>query len=325
MVEIHDLHVRFHGASREAVAGIDLTIRDGEVVGLVGESGSGKTVTAMTLSGLIERKKVTLSGEVRFDGRDILRLPRAELRAIQGRELGVVFQEPMTAMDPLMRIGPQVEEALAVHTQLTKEQRRARALEALRDVDLPAPEEIYRKYPHECSGGQLQRVMIAAAIVTDPHLLLLDEPTTALDVTIQAQILKLMNELREKNGTAVLFITHDLGVINQMADNVAVMYCGQVVEYAPAETIFHKSVYSHPYTEGLMLSIPRLDTPSDERLEAIPGAVPHPLDLPKGCKFAPRCKYATARCQEEEPELIHVSDTQQVRCFYAKKEDRHAK
>ena len=157
MVEIHDLHVRFHGASREAVAGIDLTIRDGEVVGLVGESGSGKTVTAMTLSGLIERKKVTLSGEVRFDGRDILRLPRAELRAIQGRELSVVFQEPMTAMDPLMRIGPQVEEALAVHTQLTKEQRRARALEALRDVDLPAPEEIYRKYPHECSGGQLQR------------------------------------------------------------------------------------------------------------------------------------------------------------------------
>ena len=157
MVEIHDLHVRFHGASREAVAGIDLTIRDGEVVGLVGESGSGKTVTAMTLSGLIERKKVTLSGEVRFDGRDILRLPRAELRAIQGRELGVVFQEPMTAMDPLMRIGPQVEEALAVHTQLTKEQRRARALEALRDVDLPAPEEIYRKYRHRSAFAAARR------------------------------------------------------------------------------------------------------------------------------------------------------------------------
>ena len=170
-----------------------------------------------------------------------------------------------------------------------------------------------------------QRVMIAMALACRPKLLIADEPTTALDVTIQAQILKLMNELREKNGTAVLFITHDLGVINQMADNVAVMYCGQVVEYAPAETIFHKSVYSHPYTEGLMLSIPRLDTPSDERLEAIPGAVPHPLDLPKGCKFAPRCKYATERCLEEEPELIHVSDTQQVRCFYAKKEDRYAK
>ena len=166
---------------------------------------------------------------------------------------------------------------------------------------------------------------VAAGLGCRPKLLIADEPTTALDVTIQAQILKLMNELREKNGTAVLFITHDLGVINQMADNVAVMYCGQVVEYAPAGTIFHKNEYSHPYTEGLMLSIPRLDTPSDERLEAIPGAVPHPLDLPKGCKFAPRCKYATERCLEEEPELIHVSDTQQVRCFYAKKEDRYAK
>ena len=175
------------------------------------------------------------------------------------------------------------------------------------------------------SGGMKQRVVIAMALACRPKLLIADEPTTALDVTIQAQILKLMNELREKNGTAVLFITHDLGVINQMADNVAVMYCGQVVEYAPAGTIFHKNEYSHPYTEGLMLSIPRLDTPSDERLEAIPGAVPHPLDLPKGCKFAPRCKYATERCLEEEPELIHVSDTQQVRCFYAKKEDRYAK
>ena len=165
MIEIRDLHVRFHGASREAVAGIDLAIHDGEIVGLVGESGSGKTVTAMTLSGLIERKKVALSGEVLLDGRDILCLPRAELRAIQGSEIGVVFQEPMTAMDPLMRIGAQVEEALTVHTQLTRAERRARALEALRDVDLPDPEEIYRKYPHECSGGQLQRVMIAAAIV----------------------------------------------------------------------------------------------------------------------------------------------------------------
>ena len=180
-------------------------------------------------------------------------------------------------------------------------------------------------HPGELSGGMRQRVMIAMALACRPKLLIADEPTTALDVTIQAQILKLMNELREKNGTAVLFITHDLGVINQMADNVAVMYCGQVVEYAPAGTIFHKNEYSHPYTEGLMLSIPRLDTPSDERLEAIPGAVPHPLDLPKGCKFAPRCKYATERCLEEEPELIHVSDTQQVRCFYAKKEDRYAK
>ncbi len=252
MVEIHDLHVRFHGASREAVAGIDLTIRDGEVVGLVGESGSGKTVTAMTLSGLIERKKVTLSGEVRFDGRDILRLPRAELRAIQGRELGVVFQEPMTAMDPLMRIGPQVEEALAVHTQLTKEQRRARALEALRDVDLPAPEEIYRKYPHECSGGQLQRVMIAAAIVTDPHLLLLDEPTTALDVTVQAQILALLRRLNRERGISMLLISHNLQVVRRICSRVAVMQRGHIVEEGAPEQLF--TAPQHPYTAELINS-----------------------------------------------------------------------
>ena len=235
MVEIHDLHVRFHGASREAVAGIDLTIRDGEVVGLVGESGSGKTVTAMTLSGLIERKKVTLSGEVRFDGRDILRLPRAELRAIQGRELGVVFQEPMTAMDPLMRIGPQVEEALAVHTQLTKEQRRARALEALRDVDLPAPEEIYRKYPHECSGGQLQRVMIAAAIVTDPHLLLLDEPTNDIDVNT----LRALEEGLENFAGCAVVVSHDRWFLDRICTHIlsfegnsnVVFYEGSYSEY----------------------------------------------------------------------------------------------
>ena len=255
MVEIHDLHVRFHGASREAVAGINLTIRDGEVVGLVGESGSGKTVTAMTLSGLIERKKVTLSGEVRFDGRDILRLPRAELRAIQGRELGVVFQEPMTAMDPLMRIGPQVEEALAVHTQLTKEQRRARALEALRDVDLPASEEIYRKYPHECSGGQLQRVMIAAAIVTDPHLLLLDEPTTALDVTVQAQILALLRRLNRERGISMLLISHNLQVVRRICSRVAVMQRGHIVEEGAPEQLF--TAPQHPYTAELINAIPR--------------------------------------------------------------------
>ena len=254
MVEIHDLHVRFHGASREAVAGIDLTIRDGEVVGLVGESGSGKTVTAMTLSGLIERKKVTLSGEVRFDGRDILRLPRAELRAIQGRELGVVFQEPMTAMDPLMRIGPQVEEALAVHTQLTKEQRRARALEALRDVGKSPRREIYRKYPHECSGGQLQRVMIAAAIVTDPHLLLLDEPTTALDVTVQAQILR-SRRLNRERGISMLLISHNLQVVRRICSRVAVMQRGHIVEEGAPEQLF--TAPQHPYTAELINAIPR--------------------------------------------------------------------
>mgnify|MGYP004612502713 FL=1 len=255
MVEIRDLHVRFHGALREAVAGVDLTIHDGEILGLVGESGSGKTVTAMTLSGLIERKKVTLSGEVLFDGRDILRLPRAELRSVQGREIGVVFQEPMTAMDPLMRIGPQVEEALAVHTKLTKEERRIRALEALRDVDLPEPEELYRKYPHECSGGQLQRVMIAAAIVTNPHLLLLDEPTTALDVTVQAQILSLLGRLNRERGISMLLISHNLQVVRRICSRVAVMQRGHIVEEGEMERVFTNP--QNAYTVELINAIPR--------------------------------------------------------------------
>lgn len=317
MVEIHDLHVRFHGASREAVAGIDLTIRDGEVVGLVGESGSGKTVTAMTLSGLIERKKVTLSGEVRFDGRDILRLPRAELRAIQGRELGVVFQEPMTAMDPLMRIGPQVEEALAVHTQLTKEQRRARALEALRDVDLPAPEEIYRKYPHECSGGQLQRVMIAAAIVTDPHLLLLDEPTTALDVTVQAQILDLLREMQDRVGASIIMITHDLGVVAEVSDKVAVMYAGRKVEEGSVEQILFNP--QHPYTKALKGCIPHLQrTPTSgrHRLHEIPGMVLGMAELGKDrCSFYERCPCGKPECMEHNPPAKAIDAGHEVACW----------
>lgn len=317
MVEIHDLHVRFHGASREAVAGIDLTIRDGEVVGLVGESGSGKTVTAMTLSGLIERKKVALSGEVLVDGRDILRLPRAELRAIQGRELGVVFQEPMTAMDPLMRIGPQVEEALAVHTQLTKEQRRARALEALRDVDLPAPEEIYRKYPHECSGGQLQRVMIAAAIVTDPHLLLLDEPTTALDVTVQAQILDLLREMQDRVGASIIMITHDLGVVAEVSDKVAVMYAGRKVEEGSVEQILFNP--QHPYTKALKGCIPHLQrTPASgrHRLHEIPGMVLGMAELGKDrCSFYERCPCGKPECMEHNPPAKAIDAGHEVACW----------
>ena len=200
-----------------------------------------------------------------------------------------------------------------------------KAIELLADVKIPNPEVVAKQYPHQLSGGMRQRVMIAMALACKPKILIADEPTTALDVTIQAQILKLINELKDKNNTAVLFITHDLGVINQIADDVAVMYCGQVVEMAPAHTIFHQNKHSHPYTEGLMLSIPRLDTPANTRLDAIPGAVPHPLDLPKGCKFAPRCKYATDKCREEEPQLVYVNEHHQVRCFYPDKEERHGK
>ena len=193
----------------------------------------------------------------------------------------------------------------------------------LADVKIPNPDVVAKQYPHQLSGGMRQRVMIAMALACRPKLLIADEPTTALDVTIQAQILRLMNDLKREKGTSILFITHDLGVINQMADDVAVMYCGQVVEMAPVEDIFDRSnIYSHPYTEGLMFSIPRLDTPVNERLDAIPGSVPHPLDLPKGCKFAPSCKYATKRCEAEEPEMLQVTERQQIRCFYPEKKER---
>ena len=307
----------------KAVNDVSYSVDAGKVLGVVGESGSGKSVSAMSVLKLLDNNGYIESGEIYFDGMDLSKLTRNEMYKIRGNAISVIFQEPMTSLNPVFTVKKQLSEPLMVHQGMSKSQAAKKAVELLADVKIPNPEVVAAQYPHQLSGGMRQRVMIAMALACKPKLLIADEPTTALDVTIQAQILRLMNELKEKNGTAVLFITHDLGVINQMADDVAVMYCGQVVELAPAHTIFHGGEYSHPYTEGLMASIPRLDTPTNTRLEAIPGAVPHPLDLPKGCKFAPRCKYATERCHNEEPELVHVSDNQQIRCFYPKKEERH--
>ena len=238
-----------------AVDGLDLDIPKGKIIGLVGESGCGKSMTAKSIMGLLKYPGRVAGGSIRFEDQDLTRLSDKELRKICGNDISMIFQEPMTAMDPLMRIGPQVEEALAVHTQLTKEQRRTRALEALRDVDLPAPEEIYRKYPHECSGGQLQRVMIAAAIVTDPHLLLLDEPTTALDVTVQAQILALLRRLNRERGISMLLISHNLQVVRRICSRVAVMQRGHIVEEGAPEQLF--TAPQHPYTAELINAIPR--------------------------------------------------------------------
>jgi peptide/nickel transport system ATP-binding protein len=227
----------------------------------------------------------------------------------------MIFQEPMTSLNPVFKIGKQISEVLILHQLMTKQEARERSIEMLDAVGIPRPDEIVDNYPHQLSGGMRQRVMIAMALACKPKLLIADEPTTALDVTIQAQILKLMNDLKEKTNTAILFITHDLGVISEMADDVAVMYCGQVIERAEAKTIFTSTTYSHPYTEGLLLSIPSL-TDERERLEVIEGSVPHPLELPVGCKFAPRCKYATEKCLNEEPQLVEVQSGQLVRCFY---------
>ncbi|WP_295764328.1 ABC transporter ATP-binding protein [uncultured Oscillibacter sp.] len=254
MLEIQDLHVRFRTRDREAVAGISLSIGQGEIVGLVGESGSGKSVTAMSVAGLLPRKQCEYSGQIRLDGAELLHADRAALRKIQGKDIGVVFQEPQTSLDPLMKIGPQVEEVLRIHTRMGREERRRRALEAMAAVELPEPEAVYGKYPHQLSGGMLQRAMIAAAAIGSPKLLLLDEPTTALDVTIQAQILELLKKLNRESGMSMLFISHDLNVVRRLCGRVAVMQRGVLVEEGASEEVFRRP--QHPYTRRLIAAIP---------------------------------------------------------------------
>ena len=326
LLEMRDLKTFFttkRGVVK-AVNGVSYSVEAGKTLGVVGESGSGKSVSAMSMLKLLDGNGYIAGGSILFDGRELTKLSVQEMQKIRGNEISVIFQEPMTSLNPVFTIERQVAEPFIIHQGLSKEVARRKVVEMLADVKIPNPEVVAKQYPHQLSGGMRQRVMIAMALACKPKLLIADEPTTALDVTIQAQILKLMNDLKREHGTSILFITHDLGVIAQMADDVAVMYCGQVVEMAPARTIFSDAEFSHPYTEGLMVSIPRLDTPADTRLESIPGAVPHPLNLPKGCKFAPRCKYCQQRCLEEEPTLEKVSENQQVRCFYAGKEARRA-
>ena len=255
MLEIRDLHVKFHNRDREAVAGISFTIGDGEIVGLVGESGSGKTVTAMSIAGLLPRRQCNYSGDVLLNGKDLLHADRAELRKIHGAEIGVVFQEPMSSMNPLMKIGDQVAEVLLIHTGLDRKNRKQRALEAMHAAELPDPETLWDKYPHELSGGMLQRTMIAAAIASGPSLLLLDEPTTALDVTIQAQILQLLKKLNRERKISMLFISHNLGVVRRLCGRVAVMQRGVLVETGETETVYRHP--QHPYTRQLINAIPR--------------------------------------------------------------------
>ena len=254
MLEIKDLHVQFHTSDHEAVRGISLRVDDGEIMGLVGESGSGKSVTAMMIAGLLREDRVRTEGRILLDGRDMLAVDGDDLLSYQGKEIGVVFQEPMSAMNPVMRIGPQVEESLRVHTKLSKEERRELALQAMRDVELDDVEEVYRKFPHELSGGMLQRVCIAAAVISRPRLLLADEPTTALDVTIQAQILELLKRLNRERDMSILFISHNLHVVRKLCTRVAVMQKGRIVEEGETEQVFHHP--RDPYTQRLIAAIP---------------------------------------------------------------------
>lgn len=325
LLEVKHLHTFFKTRKGivKAVNDVSYSLEPGRTIGIVGESGSGKSVSAMSILRLLDGNGYIDSGEVIFEDQDLTKLKIDELYKIRGDKISVIFQEPMTSLNPVFTIKKQIAEPFIIHRGMKKKQAEQEVIKMLEAVQIPNPEAVAKQYPHQLSGGMRQRVMIAMALACRPKILIADEPTTALDVTIQAQILRLMNDLQRENGTSIIFITHDLGVINEMADDVVVMYCGQVVEQSSARVIFTDCKYSHPYTEGLMYSIPRLEDMS-KRLEPIPGAVPHPLALPKGCKFAPRCKYCTQKCVDEEPSLQEIVSGQFIRCFYPEKEERQS-
>ncbi|NCC12861.1 MAG: ABC transporter ATP-binding protein [Spirochaetia bacterium] len=325
LLELNNLHTYFttKRGTVKAVHGVSYRVEAGKTLGVVGESGCGKSVSAMSILKLLDGNGYIAEGNITFKGRELTTLTDKQMYQIRGNAISVIFQEPMTSLNPVFTIEKQISEAFMVHQAMDRKQAALEACRMLGDVKIPNPEQVAKQYPHQLSGGMRQRVMIAMALACKPDLLIADEPTTALDVTIQAQILKLMKDLQKEKGTSILFITHDLGVINQMADDVAVMYSGEVVELAPVELLFSSDRYSHPYTEGLMASIPKLETATAAKLEVIPGTVPHPLDLPKGCYFAPRCKHATQKCRDEHPALLQVADSHTIRCFYPDKVARN--
>ena len=304
----------------QAINGVDFRIRPGEIMGLVGESGSGKSVTSLSIMRLLPASGQIVEGEVHFAGRDLAQAPEVDLVKIRGNEIAMIFQQPTSCLNPVFRIGDQIAEVLIIHENLSHAQAWQQAIELLRKVGIPSAEKRVSAFPHEVSGGQAQRVMIAMALASQPKLLIADEPTTALDVTIQAQILDLMRNLRDETGTAILLITHDMGVIAEMCDSVAVMYAGQIVEYAAVETLFDNPL--HPYTEGLLAAIPVLGE-HKETLAVIPGSVPNLINLPPGCKFAPRCPYARDLCTQEAPPLIEVAPGHQARCYMRHPETSH--
>ncbi|HOA71436.1 MAG TPA: ABC transporter ATP-binding protein [Bacillota bacterium] len=316
LLDIRGLKTTFYTADGvvPAVDGVSFGIKPGETVGVVGESGCGKSVTALSIMRLIPYPPGKIeAGQILFEGEDLLTKSDEEMRSIRGNKISMIFQEPMTSLNPVYTIGDQIGEVLEFHRHYTKQQALERTISLLSSVGIPEPEKRVNQYPHELSGGMRQRVMIAMALACDPQLLIADEPTTALDVTIQAQILEVMRDVRERFGTAIMLITHDLGVVAEMAERVVVMYLGRVVEEAPVREIFYNPL--HPYTNALLKSIPRLGRKTD-RLHVIPGAVPNPMFMPEGCKFHARCSFATDRCRKQEPDLREPVPGHKVRCFY---------
>ena len=318
LLKVRELHTYFDTEEGlvKAADGIDIVIREGETLGLVGESGCGKSVTALSIMRLIkEPPGKIVKGEILFHDTDLLRLTKAEMRHMRGNRLSMIFQEPMTSLNPIFRVGDQISEAIRIHQGVPKRTARDQAVEMLRRVGIPDPESGIKEYPHQMSGGMRQRVMIAMALSCNPELMIADEPTTALDVSIQAQILDLMNKLKEDYGASILLITHDLGVIAEMAQTVAVMYAGKIVEYVDIVTLFDNP--KHPYTLGLMESIPKIDewVPEDKMLRTISGVVPSLHHLPPGCYFQERCSEAFDRCTREAPPLVEIEPGHLLRCW----------
>ena len=318
LLEVNNLHTYFE--TREglvcAVEGVSFHLDRGELLGLVGESGCGKSMTALSIMRLVAAPGKIVAGEILFEGTNLLQLSNAEMRHVRGNDIAMIFQDPMTSLNPVFTVGEQIAEALRLHRGLSRKAARAAAIEAMREVSIPDPALRADDYPHQLSGGMRQRVMIAMALACDPKLLIADEPTTALDVTIQAQILDLLNQLRGTRELAVLLITHDLGVVAEVAERVAVMYTGRIVEESPVDELFARP--KHPYTEGLLRSVPKLTAKNvarAERLQTIEGTVPKPTALPPGCHFEPRCQYRMPRCREGEIPLYDVIPGVQVRCI----------
>ncbi|GAB3792747.1 ABC transporter ATP-binding protein [Virgibacillus kimchii] len=315
ILEINELRTSFFTKDMEvkAVDGVTYALPKGKTLGVVGESGSGKSITALSILQLIEDPGKIVGGEIKFKGDNLLDKTEAQMRKIRGNEISMIFQEPMTSLNPTYTVGQQIGEAYKVHQGLGKKEARQRSIEMLKLVGIPSPEKRIDQYPHELSGGMRQRVMIAMALACDPELLIADEPTTALDVTIQAQILDLMNDLQDRLGMGILLITHDLGVVAETCDYVAVMYAGKIVEYADVETIFNNP--QHPYTVGLMNSIPPSNEDIEGDLPIIKGTVPSPDEMPAGCRFSPRCPFATDLCRNNLPDLETDENGNQIRCW----------
>ena len=318
ILQVHDLHTQFNtldGVVR-AVDGVSFELARGETLGIVGESGCGKSVTALSILRLIPTETGRIaSGSIRFEGEELTALGEEAMKRLRGHRISMIFQEPMTSLNPVQTAGQQIVEAIRLHRAVSAAEARARALEMLKLVRIPSPETRLDEYPHQLSGGMRQRIMIAMALACDPRILIADEPTTALDVTIQAQILDLLRDLRERTGTAIMLITHDLGVVAELAHRVIVMYAGRIVEEAPVDLLFADP--QHPYTLGLLGSIPRLGSDGDERLTAIEGMVPNPYALPPGCRFSPRCPLADARCRSEQPQLREIGRGHRAACWKA--------